>query len=99
MIRVLGTYQFSIYGDDVATEILIPLRGLIAPAPIQPDRIPSAILDIEIGKPPGPPGGGATVDLQDGEYIHIVFAAPPPSSAPTGVTIDALFGVDRIEKP
>jgi hypothetical protein len=99
MIRVVGTYNFNVIGDGVATEIIIPLRGLIAPEPIMPDRIPSDFMDIEIGKPPGPPGIGASVELQDGEYMHIVFTQPPSATAPTEVTVDALFGVDRIEKP
>jgi hypothetical protein len=99
MIQVIGTYSFNIIGDGVATEILIPLRGLIAPAPIQSDRIPNAFLDIEIGKPPGPPGIGASVELKDGEFMHIVFTQPPSATAPTGVTVDALFGVDRIQAP
>jgi hypothetical protein len=99
MISVVGTYTFNIIGDGVATEIIIPMRGLIAPAPIQPDRIPNGFMDIEIGKPPGPPGIGATVEIKDAEFMHIVFTQPPSATATTGVTVDALFGVDRIQAP
>lgn len=91
MLRLIDTYVFNVMGDGVTKEMLIPLRGFKAPEPMQPTVIPTGFYDVQIGMNPG----GATFALE-GEFLHITFNVPPPSTAQTKVTITALFGTTRI---
>jgi hypothetical protein len=91
MIKVVGTYQFNVWGDGVETEMIIPLEGLMAQSPIDPERIPTELVALQVGASPG----GGTVVMED-TSAHLYFAKAPPAGSTTAVIITALFGVERI---
>jgi hypothetical protein len=91
MLKIASEYVFNVMGDGVDDSMIIPLRALKAPDPITSNVIPSAFVEAQVGPSPG----GATAELQDGEYVKIVFEVAPPANAFTKVTLTALFGTER----
>jgi len=93
MIRAAGTYAFDVVGDGAETQVLIPLRGLRAPAPFIEEAIPTGFGSVDVG------GllNAATIVLEEGgEFARLTFNNPPPADQTTKVTITALFGTKRI---
>ena len=102
-LNIIGTYNFSVQGDDVTSEILIPLRALEAPDPISTQRdqpyIPTALISATIN----PPQSGAPISITTFELygdlldqLHLVFSAPPPSRSALAISVVARFGTQRI---
>lgn len=92
MLKVLAIYEFDVLGDGIQKEMLIPMRALKAPDPIQDNAIPSGVLKVDVGPSPG----GGTVTME-GEFMHLRFDTAPPSGKPTAVAVTALFGTERIK--
>jgi len=91
MIRAAATYAFDVVGDGAETQVLVPLRGLRAPAPFIEEAIPTGFVSVDVGGVLA----AATITLE-GEFARLTFNNPPPADQTTKVTITALFGTKRI---
>jgi hypothetical protein len=91
MISVQGDYVFNILGDGTSTEILIPLRALKAPDPAQGNWMPSGLFGATIAG-----GSNTVIATLEGEMVRLKFASAPSATKPLTITLQALFGVDRI---
>jgi hypothetical protein len=86
MIKVLGTYNFTLVGDGIATEFVLHLAALKAPDPIKDDQLPTALRAVK--------QGGVVIDaMLDGEALYIKCKTPPTETG-TKFTAEMLFGKD-----
>lgn len=90
MLKIASTYEFNVMGDGTDKSMIIPLRKLKAPDPVQIDAVPMMIVKAQAGASPG----GVTATLT-GEEVQLIFDVPPPSDKFTSVTLTALFGTER----
>jgi hypothetical protein len=91
MIRLLGTIQFDVVGDGVSTQMLIPLRAFVPPAPLQPTLIPTAFTETDVIQ-----GVGTATAKLEGEFVRVTFNTPPSATTTTTLKLLAGFGTDRI---
>jgi hypothetical protein len=82
-MKIVGTYNFTVFGNGIDDEYSFSLKGLQTPNPIAPGLLPTGISDARVGNSPG----GCTATL-DADIVTIKFDIPPSSSV---VRIDALF--------